>query len=551
MYGLGKTVLPALMLVGASVAASAQQKACEIDEGSPNQVARAYLDIQTAGSPSVKPEEAASRLRDAVKLLQEGDMKKNPSGRAMVYGHTLTLWMSQPNMAGGRAKRGASGCVTDTSAVYDLVAGIDSSFSIVEASNPECAAQTAALRQQKPWVDLVNQSNDLANSGQMDSAVVLAKRSLQLSKNAPYGYNVLAQAAMKSNKPKEAIDNLKLAIAASKDSTQQETKRQLLAYLGNYASDQAEAAQGADKAAFVAEAKSAYEQLSKDPGTKYADNARSGMARLAMLSGDTAAIKGSYSEQLANPGAFSYNSLMMAAVTAAKAQQSKDAIKLFEAARSVNPFHRDVLYNLSRLYLLDSNFTKGIEAANQLVKVDPDNADNYQLLAVGYGSIKKGYDIKQKEYEAKAKVYGDRANKSKVASVMKANIDSAAKVDPFIKAYADSSKRAIDSALKYQTTMGTLPARVTFTEFTTAADGKTTLGGTVTNTSAEAKTYTVKLEFIDKAGNAVTTQDVSVGPVAPNERANFKATGAGAGIVAFRYAPLNELHSLFIWSAAR
>ena len=48
MYGLGKTLLPALMLAGASVAASAQQKACEIDEGSPNQVARAYLDIQTA-----------------------------------------------------------------------------------------------------------------------------------------------------------------------------------------------------------------------------------------------------------------------------------------------------------------------------------------------------------------------------------------------------------------------------------------------------------------------------------------------------------------------
>ena len=57
--------------------------------------------------------------------------------------------------------------------------------------------------------------------------------------------------------------------------------------------------------------------------------------------------------------------------------------------------------------------------------------------------------------------------------------------------------------------------------------------------SDAAKTFTIKLEFIDKAGNAVTTQDVPVGPVAPHERANFKATGTGAGIVAFRYAPLN------------
>jgi hypothetical protein len=538
MYGLGKTLVPALMLAAVTAAASAQQKACEVDEGSPNQVARAYLDIQTASS--AKPEEQPARLRDAVKLLQEGDLKKNPSGRAMVLGKTFATWMELPNMTTGKTTRGAVGFVTDTAAAFDLVVGLDSAFTIVETANPECASQTAIYRQRKPWVDLVNQSNDLANAGQMDSAVVLAKRSLQLWKSAPYAYNVLAQAAMKNNQPKEAIAQLKLAIGAAKDTAtaMADTKRQLLAYLGNYASDQADAAQGADKAAYIAEAKSAYDQLAKDPGTKYADNARNGQARLAMLAGDSAAIKSSYSDQLANPGAFSYNSLMMAAVTAAKAQQSKDAIKLFEAARAVNPFHRDVLYNLSRLYLLDSNFTKGIETATTLVKVDPDNPDNFQLLAVGYGSIKKGYDVKQKDYEAKAKVYGDRANKSKVASVVKANIDSAAKVNPLIKAYADSSKSAIDSALKYQTAMA-LPVRVTFTEFTTAADGKTTLGGSVTNNSDAAKTYTIKLEFIDKAGNAVTTQDVPVGPVAPHERANFKATGAGAGIVAFRYAPLN------------
>ena len=537
MSGLGKTLVPALMLAGASMAASAQQKTCDVDEGSPNQVARAYLDIQTAAT--AKPEDAANKLRDAVKLLNDGDLKKNPTGRAMMLGKVFVLWMQQPNMGSGKTTRGAVGFITEPTAPFDLVAAIDSAFTVVETANPECISQTTAYRQQKAWVDLVNQSNDLANTGQMDSAVVLAKRSLQLSKNAPYGYNVLAQAAMKANQPKEAIANFKLAIAAAKDSSMADTKRQLLAFLGNYAADMAESAEGADKASYIAESKSAYEQLAKDPGTKYADNARSGQARLAMLSGDTAAIKGSYTDQLANPGAFSYNSLMMAAVTAAKANQNKDAIKLFEAARAVNPYHRDVLYNLSRLYLIDSNFVKGIEAASALVKVDPSNPDNYQLLAVGYGSIKKGYDTKQKEWEAKAKVYGDRANKSKSAAVVKANVDSAARTSPFIKAYGDSSKTAIDSALKYQTMMTSLPARVTFTEFTTAADGKTTIGGAVVNQTDSPKTYTIKLEFLDKSGNAVATQDVSVGPVAPNQRTSFKATGTGAGIVAFRYAPLN------------
>jgi len=36
----------------------------------------------------------------------------------------------------------------------------------------------------------------------------------------------------------------------------------------------------------------------------------------------------------------------------------------------------------------------------------------------------------------------------------------------------------------------------------------------------------------------VNTQTVSVGPIAAGQSAPFKAEGTGAGIVAFRYAPL-------------
>ena len=107
------------------------------------------------------------------------------------------------------------------------------------------------------------------------------------------------------------------------------------------------------------EAKAAFAALAKDPGTKYADAARSGQARLATAQRRHAAIKASYADQLANPGAFNYASLMTAAVTAAKANQTKDAIKLFEAAKAVNPYHRDVLYNLARLYMLDSRIRAG------------------------------------------------------------------------------------------------------------------------------------------------------------------------------------------------
>jgi tetratricopeptide (TPR) repeat protein len=544
MLAFGGRSFSALILVAATATAGAQQKACDVDEGTPNQVARAVLNLQLAQN-SAKPEDAAGKLKDAVKLLTDGDVKKNPVGRSLVLGKTLVLWMAQPSVANGMSTRGAIGFTTDPTAPYDVIAGIDSAFTVVETANPECATLTAGWRQQKAWVDLVNQAIELANSDKADSAMIVAKRSLQLSRTSPYGYMVLAQAtAAKSSRAdstartaqaKEAITLYKQAIAAAeKDTAQTETRRQMQYALGTFAVNMAEMSSGADRTAFMQEAKAAFEALSKDPGTKYADAARTGQARVATITGDTAAIKGSYAEQLANPSAFSYNSLMQAAVTAARANQTRDALKLFEAAHAVNPQHRDVLYNLARLYLLDSAYSKGIPVARQLVAVDPSNPDNFQLVAIAYASQKKTYDAKVKEYEAKAKTLGQRANTAKSAAVQKAAIDSSAKLTPLIKAYQDSAKVAVDSAIKYNNAMTTLPAKVEFTEFT-PTDAKTTLGGSVTNQTDAAKTFNLKIEFVDKAGNVVGSQDVSVGPVQPHQYSSFTATATGAGIVAFRY----------------
>jgi tetratricopeptide (TPR) repeat protein len=536
MLVLRTRALPALMIATFGAAAGAQ-KACEIDEGQPGQVARAMLDLQMTQS-SGKPEDAAKSLRDAVKLLGEGDLKRNPVGRAFVMGKTLVTWMAQPSMASGVAPRAALGFTTDPTGNYDIIAGIDSAFSIVEASNPDCAAQTAGWRQQKAWVDMVNKAFELSNEGgeKTDSAVAVAKRSLLLFKGAPYAYMVLAKGAAEKNNPTEAINQYKQAVAVSgKDTTASvvDMRRQVLMTLGNYASDLYEAGTG-DKAMLMAEAKAAYEALAKDPGTKYGDAARAGQARLATMSGDTTAIKSTYADQLANPGAFSYASLMGAAVTAAKANQTKDAIKLFEAARSVNPQHRDVLYNLARLYLLDSNTTQALVTARQLIAVDPANPDNDQLMAFGYSAIAKKYDQQNKALEAKAREYGQKANSAKAASVQRAYIDSSAKISPVIKAYADSAKALVDSVLKYNGRANDSPIRVSFTEFT-PSDTAATIGGTVANQGDATKSYTLKITFVDKAGAAVSTADVAVGPVDSKKSMKFAAKGSGAGIVAFKY----------------
>ena len=93
-----------------------------------------------------KPEDAAKALKDAVKLLNEGDMKRNPVGRAMVVRQGAVMWLA-PAEHGERDHHARRGRVRRPTppATFDIIAGIDSAFSIVEAANPECASQTGGL----------------------------------------------------------------------------------------------------------------------------------------------------------------------------------------------------------------------------------------------------------------------------------------------------------------------------------------------------------------------------------------------------------------------
>jgi len=523
------------MLVATTAMTARAQKQCEIDENTPNQVARAVLQLQLAQTAS-KPEDAAPKLREAVKLLGDVPANRNPVGVNFELGRALVMWLSQPNI-GVVTKRSTLGFTSEPEGTVDVIARIDSSFSVVEKSNPECATLTAQYRQQKAWVDLINSAIELGNAEKTDSAVAVAKRSLQLYRGAPYAYMVLGQAAAKQNQTKEAIGYYRQAIDLAKDTTLADTRRQLLLNLGQIAENAAEAATGAEKAEYAKAAKGAYDELAKDPGTKYADYARSGQARTALQGGDTASFRASYQEMLSNPGAFSYNSLMQGAVNAARADQNGDAVKLFEAAHKVNPYHRDVLYNLARLYMLNNDYAKGTPLVKQLVAVDPSNPDNFQLYAIAWAAQQKEYITKQRKYDSTAKVYGQKANSAKAATVQKAYIDSAAKMTPIIRAYADSAAKVVDSAVKYTDLTNKIPARVTFSEFT-PSEAKTTIAGTVYNNGDADKSFTLKIEFLDKSGAVVSTADVPVGPVKAKGSASFTATGNGAGIVAFRYAPL-------------
>ena len=58
------------------------------------------------------------------------------------------------------------------------------------------------------------------------------------------------------------------------------------------------------------------------------------------------------------------------------------------------------------------------------------------------------------------------------------------------------------------------------------------------NSSKVAKAYTLKMDFLDTAGNVVETMTVEVPTVKPGERGNFELTPTKPGIVAYKYEAL-------------
>ncbi|HEY2855327.1 MAG TPA: FxLYD domain-containing protein [Gemmatimonadaceae bacterium] len=520
-----KALLPLALSAAVTAVAGAQQKGkeCEVDEGKPGEVARAMLSLQVAQS-AAKPEDAAKQLRNAIGSLEKADKTKNPVGENFVLGKTLVMWMSQPNMP-NLTTRGAVGFTTNPTQPLDLVVAIDSAFSAVEKAMPECTSQTAAWRAQKGWVSMINEAIQQLNADHADSAEALAKRSLILNPNAPYGYMVLGNLAQKKNQPRQAIDYFKQTVEKSgADTIYADLRRQTMLAAANLATTAAENATGAEKAAYLSDAKWGFETLAQDPkaGT-YADQARTGLATLASASGDTAAVKATYAQQLANPSSYSFQQLLNAGVTAARAQQTADATTLFEAAYKKNPYHRDVLYNLAIMYLNGNKYDKVVPIVRGLVSVDPSNGDNYRLFTIAYANEQKVFNDNIKRYNAAAK-------KAKLPKAIKAYEDSA-------KFNFDSAKAMADSALKYNTIAEGFPVKVTFNQFATEED-KSTLGGTVSNSSDQTQTYTVKVDFLDASGKTVSSQTATVGPVAAGQTGRFSVTGSGAGIAAFRYAPL-------------
>jgi predicted Zn-dependent protease len=491
-----KTSSAALMCACLSTALGAQQKACDINESKPTQIAKANLGI-TLAAQATDPNTRARQLRDALRLLGEkGVQTENPVAANLARGKAYVTWLGVPNQ-GPVVKRGDIGLATDKDATIDLVAAADSAFSAVEQARPECAETVAQYRRQQPWLNLVNAAIAALNAEKLDSAEALAKRSMMLDRSSPYPYYVLGTVAQRRNDLTSAVTfRRKTVEAAGTDTLYNDLRQQSLMSLGDLLASQVQSASGAQKSALAREAAQAYKTfLAEAPSSPDAAAAQRSLAGMLVAAGDSSALGQVYSDQLANPTKYSDMALVQGGVIAVQAGRNEDAMKLFEAALAANPYHRDALQNLAAAYYGAKQYDRIVPVVQRLVAVDPANPDAWLLFAYAYQGL---------------------MNSAK---------------DPKLK------RQYTDSLVKYNTKSTALPVKVAFTHFLRDGD-KVTLNGTIENRSTAAKTYALKVDFLDKSGQVLATETASVGPVAPKATGKFSVNATRPGIVGYRYGPV-------------
>ena len=490
-----QTFMVAALAVGAlSGIVSAQAPAkCEIDDGKPGQIKDARNALVTAGLLG-KPDDKKKQITKAIGLLTTPQANANAVGRNWLLGRalvTLAAMPDQPTVA-TKASLGYTGAPADQ---IDLMLAADSAFDVVEQAMPQCESETEQYRR-VPYVGLVNSAVNLYNAKQVDSAVAVAERALIIYPKSPVAYNVIGNARQSKDDIPGAVDAFKkMLVAIGSDTAYADEKKLVMLNIPTLLAAQADAAEAPKKQELAKQAAEAYQAYLKE----YPNDAgaQSGLARVQLLAGDSASANKIYTEMLASPDKYTDMQLLEAGVNAARADRAKDASQLFEAGLKKNPYYRDGLFNVAVTYLTTNQLDKMPPVLERLVTVDPNNPDNYRVW-VNY--------------------YQDKVKSEK---------------NPAAK------KQLNDSVLKYFKLFSEPTVKVAFNLFSREA-GKATLGGTIENLSTAAKTYTLKVDFLDTSGNTVATQEATVGAVEPKASKPFRITAEKPGIAAFKYAPLDK-----------
>jgi tetratricopeptide (TPR) repeat protein len=484
-----------LVMASQAAAQNNSQNAAQCDPtaNTKGDIARAQFSMTRAIS-AIDKGNPTRDLQEALRLVDNGT--DNPTARAYLRGEAYIIYLMQPNTP-AVVQRSALGLTSNPTGTVDLYAAADSAFTIVETSAPECATVVGQWRQQKPWLNTLNAAINALNANQLDSAEILAKRSLLLDRKAPYAYSVLGSIAKSRQNWTAANDYWQQTLkAAGTDTTYADVRLKTMYEIAAASSDRAEAATGAAKRTAAREAiKSWQDYINVANNDLLLADAMDQASRAYYAAGDSTSLPTLYASVLNNPAKYGELSLVHAGVIATRSGHTKDAEKLFEAALTQNPYSRDAINNLAATYIQNNEYSKAFPLIDKLVSMDPSNPDNPLLYAFAYQGLYKG--TKDKKLQ---KIY-------------------------------------TDSLVYFNNKSENAPVKVVVSEFSRRPDG-TVVAGRIENKSTTAKTYNLSVDLLDKNGAVISTETATVGPVAPKSSGTFRINSTKGGAYGYRYKPV-------------
>ena len=468
---------------------------CNIDVNQPKELAMLSLSYQQAKA-SQNPEQRKKLLTTMTKELDTKPERfaKNATGYQYMLSEVLKLWALEPGTTAAPV-RSSLGFVSTPTESIDLLVAVDAAYKAIVAASPACEADIKAQRQNELWLAQTQAALSASNAGQLDSAEYYAKRSMMMS-DGPYAHYVLANVANQKNEKKAAMMHWQHVIdRAGTDTVYRDLKNGSLYYLALTQLEQASGLQGDEQVTLAKKAAESFKALiAASPDSPDVPNHYNNWAEALTIAKDTANMSQVYADMLANPDKQSDISLAVGGVVATRANKSDDALKLFEASVKKNPNSRDGLRNVAASYYGKDRFKDMWEPSRKLTALDPNNYDAWMMFAYASQGLSK-----------------------------------AGKTPAEKKAWADS-------LVKYQTFADNLPVKVEVAGFSRGAENATlTLA---LEQVAATGSYTVTAEFLDEAGNVVTTATAETGALKKGERKNVEIKATGAKIYAYRYKPI-------------
>jgi tetratricopeptide (TPR) repeat protein len=379
----------------------------------------------------------------------------------------------------------------------DLV-GADSAFNRTVSLASECKDEIGKLRY-RAWVNLVNAGAGFRQSKNDDSSVVMYGAANIISSSDPLAYVNLAELYdAKGNADSSLTYYGRAAATEPVDTNQVKVRNQAAFNYGVLLLKLATATTLSDTSLMRVreDAVIAFRRyVTLDP----ADMAgKKGLAQAFRAAGmaDSAAALESQLVAAAGPATaagdaegVSEGDLMDIAVRQFNDKNYQAAAETFGRIATMSPFNRDALFNQANAYLALQDGAKLSATAEKLIGLEPLAEYDHSLRAEGYKITKQQDQLYQ----------------------------------------AIVTREALPVNLEIETTRlgGT---RATVTGKLTGREPRDEA-----NKVLPPHPMTLKMEFLSKDGQVVTTTEVAIPALKPGETAPFEAVGEGSGIKAWRY----------------